>query len=233
MAEETRTHRDLAEVVRGARYVLFDFDGPICRLFAGWPADAIARQQQHWLAARGWEGTGSDDPHLMLMHVAAQPGTDDLVRGLERHLTHQEVRAAASAWPTPYADALIRTWHAVGARLAVTTNNSAEAARCYLRGRGLDDCFEPHVYGRTAEALDRIKPDPYLLKCALDAMEAAPADALMIGDAPTDLAAARAVGVPFLGYARNMRKDEALKEAGAPYVVSSLEPVLSVLRERR
>ncbi len=220
-------------MVRGARYVLFDFDGPICRLFAGRPADAIARQQQEWLAARGRKGTGSTDPHRMLMQVAAQPGTDDLVPDLERHLTQQEVRAAASAWPTPYADALIRTWHAVGARLAVTTNNSAEAARSYLRGRDLLACFEPHVYGRTAEALDRIKPDPYLLKCALDAMEAAPADAVMVGDAPTDLAAARAVGVPFLGYARNERKDEALRVAGASYVFSTLEPILLLLQKRR
>jgi phosphoglycolate phosphatase-like HAD superfamily hydrolase len=61
-------------------------------------------------------------------------------------------------------------------------------------------------------------------------MGAAPATALMIGDAPTDLLAAQAAGVPFLGYARNERKDRLLRDAGATVIVDSLEPVLRLVR---
>ncbi|WP_394432860.1 HAD family hydrolase [Streptomyces sp. SGAir0957] len=227
--------RSLTDLVKGARHVLFDFDGPICRLFAGRPAPVIAREQVDWLDAQGLgealtpaERT-DDDPHSALRSLGLQRPDSDLVFEMEKRLTEQELKAVRSAWPTEHADPLIRTWSAVGARLAITTNNSPEAARRYIEGRGLAPCFEPHIYGRTRD-LRLLKPDPYCLNLALRAMGAAPATALMIGDAPTDLLAARAAGVPFLGYARNERKATPLREAGARHVVSSLEPLLAILR---
>ncbi|MFI7383531.1 HAD family hydrolase [Streptomyces sp. NPDC049813] len=225
----------LAELVGGARHVLFDFDGPICRLFAGRPAPLIAREQVRWLDAQGLgEALTHDervdaDPHSALRSLGLQRPDSDLVIEMERRLTVQELRAVGSAWPTAHADPLIRTWTAVGARLAVTTNNSAEAARRYLESRRLSACFEPHIYGRTQD-LRLLKPHPYCLVRALSAMGAAPATALMIGDAPTDLLAARAAGVAFLGYAHNERKAALLREAGARHVVGSLETILSLLR---
>jgi phosphoglycolate phosphatase-like HAD superfamily hydrolase len=54
----------------------------------------------------------------------------------------------------------------------------------------------------------------------------------MIGDTPSDFEAATAAGIAFLGYGRNERKAKVLREAGAVAVVSSLEPLLGVLRER-
>ncbi|MET9495762.1 HAD family hydrolase [Streptomyces sp. NPDC006552] len=234
-AGESTEKQRLAALVGGARHVLFDFDGPICRLFAGRPAPLIAREQVRWLDAQGLGEALTpaervdDDPHCALRSLAQQRPDSDLVIEMERRLTAQELRAVRSAWPTAHADPLIRTWAAVGARLAVTTNNAAEAARRYLEGRGLASCFEPHIYGRTQD-LRLLKPDPYCLLRALSAMGAAPATALMIGDAPTDLLAARAAGVPFLGYAHNERKAALLREAGARHVVASLETVLTLLR---
>ena len=62
-------------------------------------------------------------------------------------------------------------------------------------------------------------------------MGSAPDTALMIGDTPSDFLAAREAGVPFLGYARNERKEKALRGAGATRVVNSLEPVLKAARQ--
>ncbi|MEV1020515.1 HAD family hydrolase [Streptomyces sp. NPDC050264] len=225
----------LAELVRGVRHVLFDFDGPICRLFAGIPAPVIAREQVHWLDEQGLgevlttaERT-DEDPHGALRSLGLQRPDSDLVIEMEKRLTEQELRAVHSAWPTEHADPLIRTWTAVGARLAITTNNSPEAARRYIEGRGLSGCFEPHIYGRTQD-LRLLKPDPYCLNRALRAMGAAPGGALMIGDTPTDLYAAQAAGVAFLGYARSERKAGRLRDAGARRVIGSLEPILTILR---
>ncbi|MFD8741209.1 HAD family hydrolase, partial [Streptomyces sp. NPDC059618] len=58
----------------------------------------------------------------------------------------------------------------------------------------------------------------------------APGTALMIGDTPSDFLAAREAGVPFLGYARNERKEKTLRGAGATAVVNSLETVLTAVR---
>jgi phosphoglycolate phosphatase len=50
------------------------------------------------------------------------------------------------------------------------------------------------------------KPDPRLIRAALDALGAGPAEAVMVGDAANDVAAARAAGIPVIlragGYTR-------------------------------
>ncbi|MGY1523622.1 HAD family hydrolase [Streptomyces sp. MN3] len=236
MTTETETEpNDLRNLIEGARVVLWDFDGPVCRLFAGHSAERVARDLVDWLEGRGLHGLDepareSLDPHVVLRAVDRRHPGSDLVAELEERLTQEELKAAASARPTPYADPLVRTWTAVGARLAITTNNSPRVVKEYLTSRGLLPCFAPHLYGRTQE-LRYLKPHPHCVQRALNAMGAAPSTALMIGDTPSDFLAARAAGVPFLGYARNERKNKVLREAGAERIVGSLEPVLKVVRE--
>jgi HAD superfamily hydrolase (TIGR01509 family) len=233
--ETENDQHDLLTLIKGARVVVWDFDGPVCRLFAGHSADGVASDLVSWLEGRGLHGLLTDtereslDPQVVLRAVDRRHPGSDLVAELEERLTHEELRAASSAMPTPYADPLIRTWSAVGARLAIATNNSPRVVRKYLESRGLVGCFAPHIYGRSQE-LGHLKPDPHCLNRALNATGTAPADALMIGDAPSDREAAARAGVPFLGYARNSRKAKLLREAGAGDVVESLEPVLKVLR---
>lgn len=234
--EEKSDHgiEKLQELI-GARVVLWDFDGPVCRLFARHRAERVAAGLVEWLAGRGLRGLLTEDeretldPQVVLRAVDRRHPGSDLVAELEERLTQDELLAAASAWPTPYADPLIRTWAAVGSRLAVTTNNSPRVVHAYLAERGLTGCFAPHVYGRTAE-LHRLKPDPYCLDRALAALGAAPESALMIGDSPTDLVAAERAGVRFLGYASGERRAKQLRASGADTVLTSLEPLLLALR---
>lgn len=233
--ETENDQHHLLALIKRARVVLWDFDGPVCRLFAGHSADGVASDLVSWLEGRGLHGLLTDtereslDPQVVLRAVDRRHPGSDLAAELEERLTQEELRAASSAMPTPYADPLIRTWSAVGSRLAIATNNSPRVVRKYLESRGLVGCFAPHIYGRTEE-LSHLKPDPHCLNRALNAMGAAPADALMIGDTPSDHEAAARAGVPFLGYANNPRKAKILREAGAGTVVESLERVLELLR---
>ncbi|QNP71335.1 HAD family hydrolase [Streptomyces roseirectus] len=235
--ESDNTTGKVEELIGRARVVLWDFDGPVCGLFAGHPADRVAAGLVERLDRRGLRGLLDEaerlslDPHVVLRAVDRRRSGSDLVAELEEWLTEEELTATASALPTPYADPLIRTWVAVGARMAVTTNNAPRVVTSYLATRGLTDCFAPHIYGRTGD-LQLLKPDPYCLNRALRAMGSAPADALMIGDTTSDLEAARRAGVPFLGYARNGTKEGALRKEGAETVVSSLLPVLTAVRRR-
>nr|WP_240449590.1 HAD family hydrolase [Streptomyces harenosi] len=223
-------------MVTGARVVLWGFDGPLCRLLAGDAAERVAAGLLRWLEGRGLHGlpfgTGpqAPDPWAVLRAVQRRQPGGALADELEERLTREELRAAASAMPTAYADPLIRTWTAVGARPAVVTGRSPRAVRAYLAGRGLLACFEPHIYGRTPDA-HASEPDPHRLGRALHATGAVPSATLVIGDTPSAFTAARDAGVGFLGYARAERRAEALRRAGAPVVVRSLEPVLRLLRE--
>jgi HAD superfamily hydrolase (TIGR01509 family) len=232
VAEQTESLRKL---IKSARFVLFDFDGPICRLFAGHSAEEVAKELVAWIEDMGLrelltsEERVNPDPHVVVRAVDRRRPSSDLVFELEHRLTQHELKAVATAMPTAYADPLIRTWAAVGARLAITTNNSALVAAEYLRTRGLTECFAPHIYGRTQD-LTLMKPNPHCLNRALSAMGADPSEALMIGDAPSDFEAAEEAGVAFLGYARNDRKEQSLRASGAAYTVSSLEQVLRLLR---
>ncbi|MFI7403725.1 HAD family hydrolase [Streptomyces sp. NPDC049541] len=230
MATQTE---NLQQLITRARYVLFDFDGPICRVFAGHSADGVARGLVQWLDGLEAghlltdEERQTTDPWDVLRAVGRRRPGSGLVTSLEERLTREELKAVSSSMPTHYADPLVRTWAASGAQLAVTTNNSPLAVRKYLEGRRLDDCFA-HVCGRTRNP-GLLKPHPHCLEQALRAFGATPSDALMLGDSPPDVEAARRAGVAFLGYARNERKEKELREAGAGFLVHSLDEVLGVL----
>ncbi|MEU5342451.1 MULTISPECIES: HAD-IA family hydrolase [unclassified Streptomyces] len=229
----------LQRLIAETRYVFFDFDGPICRLFAGHSAEDIARAQVKWLKDRGLFGLLTDrernhpDPHGVLSAVARRHPKSDLVAELEERLTQKELEAVPTAWPTEFADPLIRTWVAVGARMAIVTNNSARTVTSYLESRGLLECFAPYIYGRSKN-LELLKPHPHTLNRALNVLGAAPDATLMIGDAPSDCEAARSAGVSFLGYAGDPAVAKELLKAGAApgHIVGSLEPVLRIVRGR-
>ncbi|MEU9986333.1 HAD family hydrolase [Streptomyces sp. NPDC048045] len=226
---------ELTELIARARVVVWDFDGPLCRLFAGRTARRVAAELTAVLERAGLSGLPADagaetDGPLAVLRAAHRRNPDaELLAELEELLAQEELRAVSKALPTAYADPLIRTWTAVGARMAVATDHSPRAVDAYLAGRGLAECFARRVYGR-----DRLphglKPDPYNLNRALDGTGAAPDAALVLGDSPLGLAAARAAGVPFLGCARGEDEERRLRAAGAPVVVGSLESVLAALR---
>lgn len=224
----------MRELIRAATCVVFDFDGPLCDLFHSRPAPAVAERLRHLVtshrrpseagAAPGWLPE-TEDPYRILGAAVEGRGGGELVAVLEKTLTAEECEAAPRAYPTPYADRLIHTLRGTGRRLAIGTNNAPEAVECYLQTRGLAPLFAGHIHGRVHDDL-RLKPDPFCLERALDSTATAAGDALMIGDAPRDFEAAKALGVPFLGYARDEAKAERLRAAGAEYVVESLAEVL-------
>ncbi|SFF69028.1 haloacid dehalogenase superfamily, subfamily IA, variant 3 with third motif having DD or ED [Actinacidiphila alni] len=209
-----------AELLERAVCVLLDFDGPVCRLFGGSPAAHIAYDMRRYLASRGLAAdpaapAAGDDPHRLLA-----PGRDrDVMAELEHILAVGEEAAAGSAVPTPGADAFVRAVRDSGRLLAVTTNNAPTAVGIYLKQQGLDDLFDGGVFGRDPGDPRLMKPAPDCLLRAMDAVGVRPADCLMIGDSPSDVAAARAAEVPFLGYARSADRVERLRRARAGTVV--------------
>ncbi|WP_308402447.1 HAD-IA family hydrolase [Streptomyces sp. AC550_RSS872] len=222
--------------------MLFDFDGPICRLFPRGSSRPLAEELRRLVAAFGLEDalTGAErtgkDPHLVLraVHQAAaradvRRGFEDvdfgqLVGALEAAVTEGELTAVRVAWPTPNADEFIGRLAERGLCLAVVTNNSPHAAGCYLRERGLEGHFKA-IHGRTADP-GLMKPHPDVVRRALESLGLPPQDAVMIGDTPTDLEAATEAGVGFIGYGRNEAKRKLLRDAGAKVVLGAYAPLI-------
>ena len=236
-AAEAAEVRAARRLLADARCVLFDFDGPICRLFPEGRSRRIADALRDTTDGFGAgdvltaEERADKDPHAVLraVHRAGRdrelPG---LLEALEERTAAGEVAATPTAWPTPDADLLIGVLAERRTRMAVVTNNSPLAAEAYLARRGLLRHFAA-VEGRTADP-GRMKPAPDVVFRALRRLDLRPEDAVMIGDTGADVGAAEQAGVSFVGYGRNPEKRERLRAAGATVVLGSYAPLVPELR---
>lgn len=80
-----------------------------------------------------------------------------------------------------------------GLPMAVATGKSGPRARSLLAGLGLLSRFA-HVIG--SDEVARPKPAPDIVRLAVDRLGVPPDEAVMVGDAATDVVSARGAGVP-------------------------------------
>lgn len=144
------------------------------------------------------------------------------------YLAHYE--ALHPRWPDLFVGmrALLQDLRARGVRLGLVTGKGATSTRLSLSQFGLDDCFERIETG---------SPDgprkPAALRDVLAAWQLAPEEAVYIGDAPSDVTAARAVGMPVVGAAWADTTDAAALAAMAPdYLAASVDALRDWLAPR-
>jgi AHBA synthesis associated protein len=116
-----------------------------------------------------------------------------------------------------------------GLRLAVATGKSGPRARALLKELEILDCFG-HVIG--SDEVARPKPAPDIVRLALDLLGAAPAEAMMIGDAVTDIQSARGAGVRAVAAMWAETDEAALLAAGPDSVLRSPGELLDLLDEQ-
>jgi phosphoglycolate phosphatase-like HAD superfamily hydrolase len=112
-----------------------------------------------------------------------------------------------------------------GTSVGLLTGNIAAGAAAKMRHFGLDRHFGFGAYG--CDHADRNRLGPLAMeRAALHAgRRFTPAETLVIGDTPKDIACARAIGAPCLAVATGRFSVEELRQAGATRVVASLEEV--------
>ena len=214
---------DLAELLARTTYLLLDFDGPVCSVFAGRSSRSIAIELLDLLRTAnapvpaGLEDTG--DPLEVLRHAATVDA--QLLERVERDLRVAEVDATRTAKPTPHASELIDVWRQRGRRVAIVSNNSSAAITAYLAAHDIDI---DAVMGRTSPDPGLLKPSPHLVAEAMRALDADPdPDAnVLVGDSVSDVIAAREAGIRSIGYANAAGKRRALSDAGATIVVDDM-----------
>ncbi|MEU1050014.1 HAD-IA family hydrolase [Streptomyces sp. NPDC005897] len=232
------TFDDPAALLRAfgsARAVLFDFDGPVCDLFAGSTTADVAERIKR-TARRYWGPLDPalekcDDSHAVLRPLrdmyersAPRPSALPLERA-EADVTALERQAVRTALPTPHLHALVDLLLDHGKRLTVVSNNAEGPIKEYLAGLGLAPKFDG-VFGRSPHDARLMKPHPDCVHRALRHLALPASDCLLIGDQLTDLDAARSAGTRFLGLTRHAGRALRMAQGGADAVVASYRPLL-------
>lgn len=225
---------DLGRLLGEVGAVLLDFDGPVCSIFAGYPAPRVAAELVDVLRQRGVDvppDLASEPDPLEVLRRTGATGGHGLTQALEEALCTAERRAVESAEPTPYGREVIVAARQVGLAVAVVSNNSAGAVSAYLAAHRLTAHVSP-VVGRAYAEPARMKPNPEPILLAIQALGEAPGRCVLIGDSLSDIEGARAAGVRAIGYANRPPKVESLEEAGADVVITSMGVLAHALVER-
>lgn len=223
---------DATRIVDGLRCLLLDFDGPVCSVFAGWPAAQVAEWMRSELLDRGHDpgapALAADDPMEVLAIAATQSGA--AAKAAEELLATAEIRCMETAEPTRGSNELLRVAEMVGVERLIVSNNSEPAIRLYLRSHGIDHLVG-HVIGRDPTRPQDMKPSPALLEKALKKVDRANRQgAVFVGDSMTDVTAGIAAGVRVVGYANKAGKAERLRAAGAVMVIEELDVLTEGIR---
>jgi HAD superfamily hydrolase (TIGR01509 family) len=211
----------LSTALRRAHAILLDFDGPVCKVFAGLSATSVAGSLRQVLAELGHPTEPARDlgPHELLTY-AATLGPDE-AKAVEDKLEQAELAAVATSSPTPGAAEFLDACRRFGKPVAIVSNNNADAITSYLARQELSHLVRL-VEGRDPANPYHMKPDPWAVNRALAQLDVQSSSCVLIGDAVTDLHAAATAGVLAIGYANKPTKVSLLKEAGAVAVIMSM-----------
>jgi phosphoglycolate phosphatase len=214
---------DAQALMRRVRTVLLDFDGPVCSIFAGYPAPTVAEELATTAAAAGHpvpaDYLRNQDP-LDVLRFAGTIGPE-LTALVERQLTRAEVKAADTAEATPGAKAFLAACRSTGRTVAVVSNNSAAAVTRYLERAGWADLVRL-IEGRDPFDPQLMKPHPHILLRTLRDLAEPAESAVIVGDSVTDIEAGLAADVWTIGYANKPGKAEAMRDAGADVALGSM-----------
>jgi phosphoglycolate phosphatase len=124
----------------------------------------------------------------------------------------------------------LRTFRALGLRLACVTNKLHAFAQAHLDRAGMADEFELLVGGDTLAAK---KPDPLPLLHVARTFGVRPDELLVLGDSGNDAQAARAAGSPVLLLPYGYTEGRPVQEIEADGIVDSFVTVGELLRARQ
>lgn len=226
----------LAGFLGSVECVLFDFDGPICDLFAKRRAPEVADRMVRFLVKHGLppgELRFLDSPAHVLQDGFGYFARRDpaVAKSLVRLATREESEAARLANPTDDLGPLLKELAKGGCGVAIATNNAPQAVHIFLDRNGLAESFQGFVYGRKRPAL--MKPDPDCLFRAMRKLDVAGDRVLMLGDSPADAMAAARAGVLFVGIAgKSSENRTGLEALDVEHLIESL-PELSLAFETR
>jgi len=159
---------------------------------------------------------------------ALVPGLTDQ-EGVGKQVTERRkelvlTRYAPTLRPAPGARALLQHMRQAGLTLAVATSATGEELQALLKAAGVADLTDQET---TSDDAERAKPDPDIIVAALRKVKVSPDEAIMLGDTPYDVQAARKAGVRAIGVRCGGWDDAQLLAEGAVAVYADPADLLA------
>ena len=176
--------------------LVFDLDGTLVDSTLDIAAAVNATLEEDGLGPlpperiRTFTGYGAGELIRRAFEAAGGTATDGRIA---RYLAHYQAHPAEHSTLFRDAGEALPALHELGVRIAICTNKETELSRTVLRALGIEDAVDAIV---GADDTPRIKPDPAHVLTALEAVGAAPDEALYVGDHDADVEAAAGAGVP-------------------------------------
>ncbi len=217
----------LTESASTTRAALFDVDGTLV--------------DSNYLHVRAWQRAfrevGHDvdawrvhraiglDSSLLLQSLLGDDADELGDRAKDLHTTYY-LGARDSMRPLSGARELIRELHGRGVQVVLATS-APEEELDVLREILSVDSYIAHT--TSSEDVDHAKPDPGVVRAAMDRASSSPDTAVMVGDAVWDGKAASRAGVTFVGLLSGGISRAELTEAGAAAVFEDAQDLLDNL----
>ncbi len=171
-------------------------------------------------AVRGMVGQGAQ---VLVERALPGAGVDEVQRGLEIFLVHNEQHLADLTVPFPGVVSTLRRLQQAGHAMVVVTNKHEALSRTLLDVLGLGGFFHG-IYG--ADSLPAKKPSPEPLVHVMTQHGFAPDSTLMVGDSINDIAAGNGAGAITVGCSWGY--GDVAELAGAVWRIDSFPDLLSL-----
>ncbi len=208
--------------------VIFDFEGTLVDF--QWRLEEAEAELRSRLEALGFDLEDfKGDNYARLWNRAIRlspPERLPRVMGQLGEVYDRYDQDALKRWsPRDGSQEVLEVLRGEGIGLGVVTNVGRAAEEALLR-LGLRRFLDVVI---TREDVRFLKPDPEGLRRCLRILGSSPREALFVGDSPSDLQAARAVGVPVALVLGGEGGREELEDMGPDHLLSSLREVVTLV----
>jgi pyrophosphatase PpaX len=218
----------MSAVFESIEALVFDFDGtlidasvPVCRSFN-------AALQQFGVAplveedVRRLIGTPLRGMFANVLPGATEQELDELIAAYRVFFLPL---GRSDSRPMPGLHPMLAHFHP-RLKLGIATSRAADGARLILEHMGLLDRFAAVV---GIYEVTHAKPHPEPVLQALAQLNVSPPHAVMVGDVPYDMEAARRAGVHAVGLVSELYPPAALRAAGADAIIQSLDELIGMV----
>jgi HAD superfamily hydrolase (TIGR01509 family) len=206
------------------RAILFDLDGTLTEFKVDY--NLGRRMILEYARGKGYDMAGQSEGrnmHDIIEHYAVMGDASayaDVKKYAYDLMEKLEVEGAAVTKPFPDTFGALESLQGDGIKMGIVTNSARKAVEIVMGRFPLRRYFDVIT---TRDDVSVIKPDPGIVKHAVDALRVGVDECFLVGDAPGDMLAAKALGIVAVGIPRGPATKEALIDAGPDFVIDSLE----------